>query len=231
MDVASFRLGRASLGGRLDLGVGVVAQLLDALGLLLGLLLGFIKVDKVGRHLLDPQLLRLLSAQHVSLARTAGGGRFPQCGGRRDAAGGGLGLGVFSLGEGGGRAGDVLAVDLSAEEGRGCAADDGGRRGARDGRRGLLDGGLVPRGEEVVVGLAGGGVGAVAGVGAISDDDLGRVSGSMSASGSTSDSMSTHSLASLAALFLSSSLYLVAAADEYLVLGSLLLRAAEPPFC
>lgn len=38
-----------------------------------------------------------------------------------------------------------------------------------------------------------------------------------------------YSLASLAALFLSSSLYLVAAADVYFVLGSLLLSAAEPP--
>lgn len=170
MDVAGFRLGRAGLGDCLVLGVGVVAQLLDALGLLLGLLLGLVKVDKVGRHLLDPQLLRLLGAQHVGLARAAGGGRFPQRGGRRDAADGRLGLAVFGLGEGGRRARNVLAVGV--EEGRACAADDGGRGGARDGRGGLLDGGLVPRGEEVVVGLAGGGVGAVAGVGAIGDDDL-----------------------------------------------------------
>lgn len=174
MDVAGLRLGRAGLGGCcLVLGVGIVAKLLDALGFLLGLLLGLVKVDKVGRHLLDPQLLRLLGAQHVGLARAAGGGRFPERGGCRDAAGGGLGLGVFCLGEGGGRARNVLAVvDLGVEEGRACATDDRGRRGARDGRGGLLDGGLVPRGEEVVVGLAGGGVGAVAGVGAIGDDDL-----------------------------------------------------------
>jgi len=39
----------------------------------------------------------------------------------------------------------------------------------------------------------------------------------------------TYSLASLAALFLSSSLYLVAAPDVYFVLGSLLFSAAEPP--
>lgn len=41
----------------------------------------------------------------------------------------------------------------------------------------------------------------------------------------------TYSWASLAARFLSSSLYLVAALDWYLVLGSLLFRAAVPPFC
>lgn len=41
----------------------------------------------------------------------------------------------------------------------------------------------------------------------------------------------TYSWASRAARRLSSSLYLVAALDWYLVLGSLLFRAAVPPFC
>lgn len=223
--------GTAGLSGRL-LGFGVllvriVAQLLYALSLLLGLLLGLVKVD-IGNcnNLLCAQLASsLLCAEHARLLGSRRGllerGRVCYAASSR--------LWWFA-GCGGCSARAALGSRLV--EGRRGAANDGWGGGARNRRRGLLDSWLVPRREEVVLSV-GASIGCAISSLTIGDDDLSRVA-KFSVSGWAflfpwRVLVKTYSWASLAARLLSSSLYLVAVLDWYLVLGSLLLSAAVPP--
>lgn len=94
-NIASLALARLLHVGLL-LGFGVVSQLLDPFGLLLGLLLRLVEVDHVAGDLLRAELLHLLRPQHAGLAWTAGRGRLLQGGrgGNAASADGRLGIAV-----------------------------------------------------------------------------------------------------------------------------------------
>jgi len=169
-------LGRTRLLGLGLLLIRVVAQLLDALRLLPGLLLRLVEVDVSGGDLLRAELgARLLCAQHV---RLAGAGRaLLQCCGVCYTAGGRLGIGGVGSRKGRGSASDILPGTVgvtSLEEGRRGAANDRRSAGSGDGRGGFLDGRLVPGRKEVVIRLASRSGGSVSDL-AIGNDNLARI--------------------------------------------------------